>query len=189
MASSPPPVSITIVAYAATKTGPSPDFAAANLARPHHASPHVAKDSQAKRRDSGKFSDSGVALLKSAVLGATCVGFPAACPAIMMLSKADEMIQLARRILQALYAQESPTESAETAGLFLSKTIVKSCAEAGANAALDPVIGRVAVLVATEVSAAVPNTTRFALPIVEGTVSGLARGGIDGVLSYGLRDS
>lgn len=137
----------------------------------------------------GKFSDSGVALLKSAVLGATCVGFPAACPAIMMLSKADEMIQLARRILQALYAQESPTESAETAGLFLSKTIVKSCAEAGANAALDPVIGRVAVLVATEVSAAVPNTTRFALPIVEGTVSGLARGGIDGVLSYGLRDS
>jgi hypothetical protein len=137
----------------------------------------------------GTQSDLGLALVKSAVLGATCAGFPAACPTILMLSKADDAIQLSRRILQALDAREPPAERAETVGLVLSKAIVKSYAEAGANAALDPVIGRVAVLVAAEVSSAAPDTTQFAQRIVEGTVSGLAHGGIDGVLSYGLRDS
>lgn len=127
-------------------------------------------------------------VVKAVVVGASCAGVPGACPAILFASRADEVVGLARRVLRTLESPNSAEHRVAGASFLLSRAIVESVVEGAVGNAVSPALSTANEIIANELARAAPEARPFARAVVAGTISGLGRGGADGLISWLVGD-
>lgn len=124
-------------------------------------------------------------MVKSAVVSASCAGFPAGCPAMMLLSRADNLADLSRRVLKHLRTS-GPRGDTDTARVVLAKAIVDVALQKVAESQSTPLIASAAAVITKELSSVSPVDLRFISRVVDGTLVGIGKGGLDGLISWGV---
>jgi hypothetical protein len=128
-------------------------------------------------------------VIKSAIVGASCVGLPGLCPAITMLSTADDVAQLAARVVDSLQESGPPSRRLKSVGSVLAKATAEWAAEKALEPSTEQGIRTISDSIATELARSTPLGPPYVKTIVEGTLTGLIQGGISETISWALGDS
>jgi hypothetical protein len=118
-------------------------------------------------------------VLKSAVIGASCSAFPAACPGIVALGQVQEVLSTARAVIERL--QNPQRGSRQLAQVILSEIVNE-----GANRIIGPWTRGIASGIASQIASGGVDKESVRR-IATGTISNVMEDGLDGLISWGFK--